>query len=316
MAWTINDLKKPGVRGLLSNRTSPAARIAPKPVVPIAVDTKNQAPFNVDTVEGRLNNLLSKDNPYIKTARANAAEASNQRGLLNTSIAAGTGEKAAIESAFPIAAQDASTANAFRQNEQAFNYNAALQNASAANTLKQREQAYEYDLALQNANAADILEQNKQAYKYNTALQNANAADILRQKEQAFNYDTQMQSQLFEYNEALGQMNIDADLKASTSESLRLLAQQNMTERTNILTSPELNTETKTTMLNELNDYTTQNMALVAELAGYDVSMFDESAGHSASDESAGHSASDESAGHSAPLYYDTYGLPVYYPGM
>ena len=298
MAWTINDLKKPGVRGLLSNRTSPAARIAPKPVVPIAVDTKNQAPFNVDTVEGRLNNLLSKDNPYIKTARANAAEESNQRGLLNTSIAAGAGEKAAIESAFPIAAQDASTANAFRQNEQAFNYNAALQNASAANTLKQREQAYEYDLALQNANAADILEQNKQAYKYNTALQNANAADILRQKEQAFkydtalqeanaadilrqkeqafNYDTQMQSQLFEYNEALGQMNIDADLKASTSESLRLLAQQNMTERTNILTSPELNTETKTTMLNELNDYTTQNMALVAELAGYDVSMFDE----------------------------------------
>ena len=290
MAWTINDLQKLGARGLLSGRTSPAARIAL---------------FNVDTVEGRLNKLLSKDNPYIKTARANAAEASNQRGLLNTSIAAGTGEKAAIESAFPIAAQDASTANAFRQNEQAFNYNAALQNASAANTLKQREQAYEYDLALQNANAADILEQNKQAYKYNTALQNANAADILRQKEQAFkydtalqeanaadilrqkeqafNYDTQMQSQLFEYNEALGQMNIDADLKASTSESLRLLAQQNMTERTNILTSPELNTETKTTMLNELNDYTTQNMALVAELAGYDVSMFDESAGDSAS---------------------------------
>ena len=73
MAWTINDLKKPGARGLLSNRTSPAARIAPEPVVPVAVDTKNQvsfvpvvvntknqAPFNVDTVEGRLNKLLSK----------------------------------------------------------------------------------------------------------------------------------------------------------------------------------------------------------------------------------------------------------------
>jgi hypothetical protein len=61
-----------------------------------------------ETVENRLTGLLQKDNPYLANARASAERQSASRGLQNSSIAAGAGEAAAIQSALPIAQQDAS----------------------------------------------------------------------------------------------------------------------------------------------------------------------------------------------------------------
>jgi hypothetical protein len=65
----------------------------------------SQAPG--DTVASHLQGLLSSDSPYIKSARSSAQQQANQRGLLNSTMAATAGEKAAIESALPIATQDA-----------------------------------------------------------------------------------------------------------------------------------------------------------------------------------------------------------------
>ena len=59
------------------------------------------------TVEGRLPGLLSQNNPYIERARTRAAAMSNRRGMLNTSMAMGAAEGAAIDRALPIAQQDA-----------------------------------------------------------------------------------------------------------------------------------------------------------------------------------------------------------------
>jgi uncharacterized FlaG/YvyC family protein len=59
------------------------------------------------TVEGRLSGLLSQNNPYIDRARTEAAQLANRRGMLNTSMAAGAAEGAAIDRALPIAQQDA-----------------------------------------------------------------------------------------------------------------------------------------------------------------------------------------------------------------
>lgn len=63
-----------------------------------------------ETVESRLTGLLSKDSPYISQARQGAAETAQGRGLLNTTIAAGAGEREAIRAALPIATADAATA--------------------------------------------------------------------------------------------------------------------------------------------------------------------------------------------------------------
>ena len=68
----------------------------------------DDATVNKDsTVEGRLEGLLSQSNPYIDRARTEAAQYSNRRGMLNSSMAAGAAEGAAIDRALPIAQQDA-----------------------------------------------------------------------------------------------------------------------------------------------------------------------------------------------------------------
>jgi hypothetical protein len=87
-----------------------------------------------ETVQGQMQGLLAANSPYMQLARQNALATANNRGLLNTSIAAGAGEKAAIESALPIANADAqlynqqSMANQNAQN-QAGQFNAAENNA-------------------------------------------------------------------------------------------------------------------------------------------------------------------------------------------
>lgn len=54
-----------------------------------------------------LNYLLSQNSPYMQNAAFKGAAVANQRGLLNSSLAAGHAQRAAIEAAMPIAQDDA-----------------------------------------------------------------------------------------------------------------------------------------------------------------------------------------------------------------
>jgi len=116
-------------------------------------------------VEKRLQGLLDTDNPYIQQARQQAMEQANARGLLNSSIAAGNAQRAAIESAMPIAQQDAETM--YKQslaNQDARNksdqYFADVQNqaaTTASQNLAQQYQMYldtDYRDYLMNADAS------------------------------------------------------------------------------------------------------------------------------------------------------------------
>lgn len=67
--------------------------------------------WNVDAnqlTSENLNKLLSEGSSYLDLARTGAAQTANARGLLNSSMAAGAGEAAAIGAALPIAQSDAS----------------------------------------------------------------------------------------------------------------------------------------------------------------------------------------------------------------
>ena len=61
---------------------------------------QQQSPYNVAT--DNINRLLSGDSAYIQNARLRGTEAAQSRGLRNSSIAAGSAERAAIEGAQPI----------------------------------------------------------------------------------------------------------------------------------------------------------------------------------------------------------------------
>jgi hypothetical protein len=75
-----------------------------KPAIPVAPPA---AITGGQTVEGRLNNLLAGDSKYLQTARDYALQSMNKRGLMQSSIAVGAAEDAAIRNALPIAQQDA-----------------------------------------------------------------------------------------------------------------------------------------------------------------------------------------------------------------
>jgi hypothetical protein len=60
-------------------------------------------------VSEQLNDLLRSDSPYVQQARSRAANQAASRGLLNSSMAAGSGEAAAIAAGLPIATADANT---------------------------------------------------------------------------------------------------------------------------------------------------------------------------------------------------------------
>ena len=61
------------------------------------------------TVSGQLDSLLSQDSPLMQRARYQGMATANRRGLLNSSLAAGTAQAAMIDAALPIAQQDAQT---------------------------------------------------------------------------------------------------------------------------------------------------------------------------------------------------------------
>ena len=111
------------------------------------------------TVSGQMTGLLNQNSPYMQAATAGAMRTANQRGLLNSSIAAGEGQKAAIESSMPIAQQDAGfyqglhTQNAkvisdSMLNNQigALDYNKSITNAKITGALEQQSVAGKFEL--------------------------------------------------------------------------------------------------------------------------------------------------------------------------
>lgn len=109
-----------------------------------------------DTVQGQLNGLLSKSSPYITRARTSAAQLMNARGGLNSSMAAGAGEAAAIDAGLPIATADAGIFSAQRIANQSAT-NLARESASVeANKSYLLEKSGEINSQLENLRAKNI----------------------------------------------------------------------------------------------------------------------------------------------------------------
>ena len=124
----------------------------------------DQATAGIDeskaTVSGQMTGLLNQNSPYMQAATAGAMRTANQRGLLNSSIAAGEGQKAAIESSMPIAQQDAG-----------FYQGIHAQNAKAISDSFLNNQIGELDYNKSVTTSAQIGAQTAQDYAGKFALQ-------------------------------------------------------------------------------------------------------------------------------------------------
>lgn len=103
---------------------------APAQYTPVTQNVSTQS-----TVQGQLNNILNSNNPLMRSAKAQALDHMNQRGLLNSSLAATAGYKAMIDSALPIAQQDAQAYERQAMANQNFENQAALTNTNWNNKL-------------------------------------------------------------------------------------------------------------------------------------------------------------------------------------
>lgn len=84
------------------------------PAEPLAPPAFAMAPeaYENDDVISSLNAITAADSGYMQLARTSGLSTAHKRGLLNTSIAAGTSQAAAISAAAPLAMQNASQASA------------------------------------------------------------------------------------------------------------------------------------------------------------------------------------------------------------
>lgn len=168
-------------------------------------------------VENRMTGLLGSNSDYMKRAKGTATVASNRRGLLSSSIAAGAGASAAIDAALPIAQQDANTfaqSDLTKQNyfndqslaeQQAFN-TSRLSAQDATQQSGAMQQQTENTATLNNqqgqinenlGSAADnrqISLQNNQG-SINQALQKDNAAQQSALSAQQYGQQSSLQSQ-------------------------------------------------------------------------------------------------------------------------
>lgn len=243
-----------------------------------------------ELVANQLNNLISKNNPYLQRARANAMNTANARGLLNSSMAAGSGEAAAIDAALQIAQQDASTyANRGQAREEGI-IASQLQKQKDTNTagLYGVQAGYESILSKQDAGQkSDLQRQIDEAAlvrqtQGETHEQTLQREQLESQKElQRIQDEAELERQKLgvEAEIKVQQMNIDAekylqsvgitaDAQAALIEHTRVMGQEYLVAYKAILMDPNMDSEeSRATALKRLTDVYETNMDLVAAVA-------------------------------------------------
>ena len=97
------------------------------------------------TVAGQLESLLDSDSAYMTNAKRRADEKAASLGLLGSSMAVGASERAAIESALPIAQQDAKTYATAMLEEQKTSNEMSRMKAESDLSAYAREHVYNID---------------------------------------------------------------------------------------------------------------------------------------------------------------------------
>lgn len=145
--------------GALPLAQTPTQQYNPTPSLAPQTYTAQTTQVNVptETMQGQLSSILSKNSPLMEQARTSATQQMAQRGLINSSMAAGAGTAAMIERALPIAQQDAQTyANRTLVNQDAVNQQNQF-NVGQTNDIYKFGQGIAAQYGLQTAQQANDL---------------------------------------------------------------------------------------------------------------------------------------------------------------
>lgn len=145
-------------------------------------------PWQLDTAKqttsGQLNSLISQDNPLMQTAKTQAQQQANDRGLINSTMAGQAGQQAVIQTALPIAQADAGV-NATNAQWNADQQNKTnMFNTSESNKLLQTglDMNSRTELANIEANYKNLMQANSSAFQtYQQTIKNI--SDIQQNKD-------------------------------------------------------------------------------------------------------------------------------------
>lgn len=204
-----------------------------------------------ETVAGQTNKLLSSGSPLLKAAQSTAQRASNSKGLLNSSIASGEGTKAMIETAAPIAAQDASTY--------------AASGLSAQNSNQELKQSTADTINSSYLKSQDL-------YNTNTAATHEGqiSASLQAQKDQAA---AQLQTSLKQMDINVDMAKLDASNKEAFSAAVAPVMQQYQNSFTEIQSSANasLSADEKAAAIDQLNAMYKPQLQSIANIYGYEL---------------------------------------------
>ena len=181
-----------------------------------------------DTVQGQLAGLLSKSSPYITRARTSAAQAMNARGGLNTSIAAGAGEAAAIDAGLPIATADAGIFSNQRLANQSATNLARESGSVEANKAYLLQKSGEINSQLENLRAKNISQLSAQEAQQLQALTAQKGAIDRQLQELVGSQQASLQTQRLDTQTAWNTTQQEAD------RALQMLRGEQSTELANI----------------------------------------------------------------------------------
>ncbi len=220
----------------------PPASAVPVPTAPVlpAPIAMPDAPVAADaSVANQLTGLLASDSPYIALARNAGMRTAGRRGLLNSSIAAGSAEAAAIAAAAPIASQDAAQIQQTNQaNLESWNQ---LRNAS---TLQNSQMAMEAWKTM-DSNIQQILLSNS-----------SNAAGMERLLKQG------------EIESAIAMMREDGALTQTRINANVSLISGYMSAFSQLASNPDLPASVRDAYISEFQRVTGSSQSLIALLSG------------------------------------------------
>lgn len=230
--------------GVSLQTIEPYSAQTPTPTTVTGVDESTQTgaeiyqPGTEGTVKGQLAGILSAESPYIQGARERGRQYAHSRGLLSSSMAAGAAEKSAIESALPIAQQDASTFSQAGLQKQKFDEEKALINTQADAASR---------ISAQESEQALMLE---------------------REQQQGANY---RQAQEIALNERLSAADISLKEKESIANQMAILGDNFQAKLAGIQVDPNLGSGAKTAAIKDLQSVYEANLSSLGSIYGVEI---------------------------------------------
>jgi len=201
----------PGMLAKPLGYTAPVANATNVANPTVANATLTQQNQQMGTVEGRTASILDANSPLMQRARARANEASNARGLVNSSMAVGAGQNAVIDQATRIAAPDAASYNQFQRDNQ-----------QAQNSMEQFNVGNQQQVNMADAQAANRMEAINKAADAQAQQFTAQQANAFNSKQASLDqqtnlFNTQQQNKVIfdqlDQNNKIAVMNIEAQYK-------------------------------------------------------------------------------------------------------